>query len=147
MAENNTLIGLSLNILWIGLFLMSMVTGYVLLVNSEGQGDMFDGYEEFTGFNRNLTSQLTGDIKNVANTNNNLSATYNPELAISAADQSGNAIGINMQDLTVDVWNSISKFGGLIFGNIWTATLSIILSSILIMLFSYYLLRWIRSGN
>ena len=147
MSENNTLIGLSLNILWIGLFLMSMVTGYVLLVNSEGQGDMFDGYEEFTGFNQNLTSQLTGDIKNVANTNNNLSATYNPELAISAADQSGNAIGINMQDLTVDVWNSISKFGGLIFGNIWTATLSIILSSILIMLFSYYLLRWIRSGN
>ena len=56
-------------------------------------------------------------------------------------------MGINVQDLTVGVWDSISQFVGLIFGNVWTASLSVLMSSILIVLFGMYMVRFIRRGD
>lgn len=147
MAEENNITGLTLNILWLVIFLMAMITGYALIVNNEGKGAIFDGYEEFEGFNLELSSSLPGNTENIANINANLSSTYNPELTISAAHQSGNAMGINMENLTIGNWNFISKFGGLIFGNIWTKTLSSLFASVLIFLSTLYMIRWIRRGD
>ncbi len=146
MAENTSITGLLMNVFFIGLFLFSMISGYVTLVNSEGRGEIFDGFEKFEGLNLELSNNL-GVVQAKSNINNNLSSTYNPELAISAADQSGNAMGINVQNITIGVWNSVSQFGGLIFGNVWTATLSELLTSILISLFSLSMVRFIRRGD
>lgn len=146
MAEKDSLTGLLMNIFFIGLFLFSMISGYVTLVNNEGRGEIFDGFEQFEGLNLELSNNL-GVVQSTSNINNNLSSTYNPELAISAADQSGNAMGINVQNLTIGIWNSVSQFGGLIFGNVWTASLSVLLTSILIIMFSLAMIRFIRRGD
>jgi len=146
MADNNSLTGTLINFFFIGLFLLSMTAGYVSLVNSENRGEIFDGYEAFEGLNLELQQNLTS-IQDVGNINANLSAKYNPELAISAADQTGNAMGINIWDLVVGSFNTISVFFGLVFGNVWTGILSILLSSLLITLLGMYLVKFIRRGD
>lgn len=146
MADNNSLTGTLINFFLIGLFLLSMTAGYISLVNSEGRGEIFDGYEAFENLNLGLKQNLTG-IQGIGNINANLSSKYNPELAISAADQTGNAMGINIWDLVVGSFNSISIFFGLIFGNVWTGTLSILLSGLLITLLGMYLVKFIRRGD
>ena len=134
MADQSSITGLMMNVFFIGLFLFSCIMGYATLANSEGRGEIFDGYEQFESLNLQLSNNL-GVSQAAANINNNLSSSYNPELAISAADQSGNAMGINVQNLTIGVWDSVSQFGGLMFGNVWIGTLSTLLTSILIILF------------
>lgn len=147
MAEDSNLLGFSLNWILIGLFLMSMISGYVLLVNNEGKGEIFDEFDWIQNLNFNLTNQLTGKLQDTANINMNLSANYNPELAISAADQSGNAIGINLIDMVTGTWNIMSSIASIIFGNIWTLILSIIFAALFAWVGLYYLVRFIRSGN
>ncbi len=146
MADKN-INALTINIVLVGLTLLGMISGYILVVNNEGRGEIFDGFPEIENFNLNLSSQYTTQVIDTANTNANLSALYNPELAISAADQSGNAMAINLQTLTTATWNSISVFFALIFGSIWTIILSGIIASLLTYTFTYYFIAWIRSGR
>lgn len=146
MATSN-LIGLITGVLFTGLFLMSMLSGYILLTNNEGRGEIFDNFEEFENLNLNLQNNLTGGTQELSNININLSSNYNPELSISAADQSGNAMASNSVTFTTEIWNTMSIFMGLIFGNIWTGTISVILISLLIFLASFYFVKFIRSGN
>ncbi len=146
MATSN-LLGLVTGVFFIGLFLMSMLTGYILLTNNEGRGEIFDNFEEFENLNLNLQSNLTGGVQTLSNVNINLSSNYNPELAISAADQSGNAMASNSMSFTTEIWNSMSVFMGLIFGNVWTTALSVILISLVVFLGSFYFIKFIRSGN
>lgn len=125
-----------------------MLSSYILLVNNEGRGEIFDDYPEIEEFNLNLTNSYTdGRIIEVANINSNLSADYNPELAISAADQSGNAIAINLQNLITITWTSIGVFGALLFGSIYTAVLSTLIISILGYIIAAYFIKFIRTGQ
>lgn len=144
---NSNIIGLVTGVFFIGLFILSMLSGYILLTNNEGRGEIFDDFEEFENLNLNLKNNLTGGTQDLSNININLSSNYNPELSISAADQSGNAMASNSVSFMKDIWNIISVFMGLIFGNVWTASLSIILISLMIFLASFYFIKFIRSGN
>lgn len=146
MAENN-ITALTINLIYIGLVLLGLLSSYILIVNNEGRGEIFDDFPEIQDFNLNLTQTYSTDVVETANANTNLSAAYNPELAISAADQSGNAMALNQQVLTTEIWNSLAIFGGLIFGNIWTTLLSGIIGALLTYLFTYYFIKWIRSGT
>ncbi len=146
MAEKN-ITALTINIVLIGLVLLGMISVYVLTVNNEGRGEIFDDYPEIESFNINLTSQYEDKVVSTANINSNLSAAYNPELAISAADQSGNAMALNLQDLTTLTWNSMSVFMALIFGSLWSTLLSGIIGALITYLFTYYFIAWIRSGR
>lgn len=146
MAENN-INALTTNFILIGLVLLGLTSVFIIIVNTEGQGEIFDNYPEIQSFNLNLSGQYAGQVVDTANTNTNLSASYNPELAISAADQSGNAMAINLQDLTTTTMNSISIFMGLIFGNLWTGLLSGIIIALVTYLFTYNFIKWIRSGQ
>ena len=146
MGTSN-LSGLLVGIFFIGFFLLAMVSGTILLVNNEGRGEIFDAYPEFESFNLDFYNNLTGGSKEMSNININLSAEYNPELAISAADQSGNAIAANNVEFMMNTWNLISVFLGLIFGNVWTIALSGLLTSILIALIALYVISFIRRGD
>lgn len=146
MADKN-INALTINILFISLALIGMLNFYILTVNNEGQGEIFDNYPEIESFNINLTSQLSNEVVDTANRNINLSASYNPELSISAADQSGNAMSLNRQEIITLMWNSISIFMSLIFGSVWTILLSGVLASILAYTTTYYLISVIRSGR
>lgn len=145
MAER-TISTFTVNMIIIGLALLSMLSTYVLMVNNEGQGEIFDDYPEISEFNLNLSNSFQGDVVNTANTNINLSAKYNPELAISAADQSGNAMALNLQTLFTLMFSFISVFFGLVFGNIWIV-LSGLVGSIIAFIYTYRFISWIRSGR
>ena len=146
MGTSN-IVDLLTGIFFIGLFFLSMISGAILLINNEGRGEIFEGYEEFESFNLNLSNALTGNTQELGNININLSANYNPELAISAACQSCNDMaGISASFMT-ETWDLLSVFIGLIFGNVWTTTLSLLVSSILLVLISFYFVKFIRSGN
>lgn len=146
MAENN-INALTTNIILIGLVLLGMTSVFIIIANTEGQAEIFDDFPEIQSFNLNLSSQYANDVVDTSNTNTNLSASYNPELAISAADQSGNAMAINLQTVTTNTINSISTYMGLVFGNVWTGTLSGIVIALITYLFTYNFIKWIRSGN
>lgn len=146
MAENN-INALTTNFVLIGLVLLGLTSTYIIMVNTEGRGEIFDDYPEIQSFNLNLSSQYSNEVVDTANTNINLSASYNPELAISGADQSGNAMAINLQDMTTNTINSISIYLGLIFGNLWTTVLSGIIIALVAYLFTYNFIKWIRSGQ
>ena len=146
MAENN-INALTTNFILIGLVLFGLTSIFLIVVNAEGRGEIFDDYPEIQSFNLNLSSQYTGEVIDTANANINLSASYNPELAISGADQSGNAMAVNLQDLSTNTIKSISIFMGLIFGNLWTGLLSGIIIALITYLFTYNFIKWIRSGT
>lgn len=147
MAENN-ITSLAINSLLIGVLTLAMVSSYILLVNNEGRGEIFDDYPEIEEFNLNLTNSYTDDnILNTANINSNLSADYNPEISISSADRSGNAIAINLQNLITITWASIGVLGTLLFGNVYTSIISTIIVSILGYLITAYFIKFIRTGQ
>jgi hypothetical protein len=147
MAENN-ITAFTINTLLIGLLALAMVSSYVLLVNNEGREEIFDGYPDIETFNLNLTNSYTdGKLIDVANVNSNLTANYNPEVSISAADQSGNAIAINLQSLVTITWTSIGILGALLFGTIYTAILSTLIISIIGYLVAAYFIKFIRTGQ
>ena len=146
MAENN-INALTTNVILIGLVLLGMTSVFIIIANTEGQSEIFDDFPEIQNFNLNLSNQYANEIVDTSNTNTNLSASYNPELAISAADQSGNAMAINLQIVTTNTINSISTYMGLIFGNIWTGILSGIVIALITYLFTYNFIKWIRSGT
>ena len=146
MAEKD-IASLTINMTLILIVLMSMLSFYILIVNNEGRGEIFDAYPQIEGFNLNLTNQYTNQVIDVSNINANLSASYNPELAISAADQSGNAMALNKQDLFTNTWDSIALFGSMIFGSLWTITISGLIISLLTIRYSYLFIKWIRSGT
>ncbi len=147
MAENN-LLALTLNILFIGLTLLGMLSGYVLLTNSEGRGEIFDNFPDIESFNLNLTSIYSNNVVDTSNTNTNISGLYNPEtLSVSGADQSGNAMALNQQELMTLTWNSLSIFMSFVFGIIWTIFLSGVILSILTFLITDYLIKKIRTGT
>lgn len=146
MAEND--IGsLTINMVLILVVLMGLISFYIILVNNEGRGEIFDAHPQIESFNLNLTRQYTDNVVNVANINANLSAFYNPELAISAADQSGNAMALNKQNLFTNTWNSLSLFGSIILGSIWTTVISGLIIALLTVRYSYLFIKWIRSGT
>lgn len=146
MAENNLNSHITEYIL-IGLLLLGLISSFIIIVNSEGQGEIFDDFPEIQSFNLNLSNQYATEVVDVANTNTNLSASYNPELAISAADQSGNAMAINLQDLATNTINSVSILFGLIFGNLWIGTISGIVMALIFYKITYLFIKWIRSGT
>jgi len=146
MAENN-ITSFTINSLLIGLLIMALISSYVLLVNNEGRGEIFDDYPEIEEYNLNLTSVYTsGQLIETANINSNLSASYNPEASISGADQSGNAIAINLQDLITVVWASIGILGALLFGGVYRAILSTLIITVIGFVSTYYFIKFIRTG-
>ncbi len=145
MAEKNIL-ALTINITMITFAMLGMLTFYIALVNNEGRGEIFDN-TDIEEFNLNLTSQYSSNVVDVANINTNLSAAYNPELSISAADQTGNAMALNQQQLTTIFLSSMSIFMGLIFGSIWTTILSGLILGLITFAFTYYFISVIRSGR
>ena len=146
MAENN-ITSFTINSLLIGLLIMALISSYVLLVNNEGRGEIFDDYPEIEEYNLNLTSVYTsGQLIETANINSNLSASYNPEVSISGADQSGNAIAINLQDLITVVWASIGILGALLFGGVYRAVLSTLIITVIGFVSTYYFIKFIRIG-
>lgn len=145
MADK-TVLGLSTNFLLIGLFLVSLVTGYFLIVADEGQEEILEGYEIFGEISDNLSSYMTNESVILSNKNMNLSSAYNPELAISAADQTGNAMSLNMFEVSKEIWSESGKFFGLLFGSVWTKTISLLLISILVLTAGYYSVKWLRNG-
>lgn len=146
MADK-TITALTVNSLLVGLLLISLLSSYILLVNNEGRGEIFDDYPEIEAFNLNLTESLTGqDLVDTANINSNLSAGYNPELAISAADQSGNAISINLQNIITIIWTALIVMGGLLFGSVFS-TISTLIISIVGFITVAYFIKGIRTGQ
>jgi hypothetical protein len=145
MAEDN-ITSYTISFLLIGLVTMGMLSAFILLVNNEGRGEIFDPYPEIETFNQNLTGIYEGQLVDTVDVNTNLSSNYNPELSISSADRSGNAIGVGLQTLASATWTSLIVFGGLIFGSAW-GLLSGILIAIATSLFTYYLIKNIRTGT
>lgn len=146
MADNN-ITALTINSLLIGVLALALVSSYVLLVNNEGRGEIFDDYPEIEEFNLNLTSAYGGGtLLETANINSNLSADYNPEIAISAADQSGNAIAINLQDIITITWTALSLLGSTLFGSIF-ATISTLIMTIVGFVVTAYFIKFIRTGQ
>lgn len=145
MADKNIL-ALTINITMVTFAMLGMLTFYIALVNNEGRGEIFDN-TDIEEFNLNLTSQYASNIVDVANVNTNLSAAYNPELSISAADQTGNAMALNQQQLTTIFLSSMSIFMGLIFGSIWTTILSGLVLGLITFAFTYYFISVVRSGR
>jgi hypothetical protein len=146
MADRN-ITALTINSLLIGILTLAMVASYVLLVNNEGRGEIFDDYPEIEEFNLNLSSTYGGaTLLETANINSNLSADYNPEIAISAADQSGNAIAINLQDIITITWTALSLLGSILFGSIF-ATISTLIMTIIGFVITAYFIKFIRTGQ
>lgn len=146
MAEK-TLTAFTINSLLIGVLLMGLLSSYILLVNNEGRGEIFDDFPIIESLNLNLTNSYTdGQILETTNINSNLSAQYNPELAISAADQSGNAIAINLQDLMKVIWALLIVLGTLLFGNVFTTLSTLIISVVGIVIVAYFI-KGIRTGS
>jgi len=146
MADDN-IKSFTINGLLIGLFLFSMVSAFVLLVNNEGRGEIFDGYPEISRLNTQLNSTYaTGEPLEASNVNYNLSSNYNPELALSGADQSGNAININLSNLLRTTWNVLLVLGGFLFGSVF-ATISTVLMAIVGFSISYYFIKNVRTGS
>jgi len=146
MADK-TLTSLTINSLLIGLLLMGLLSSYILLVNNEGREEIFDAYPEIEAFNLNLTESITGQqIVDTANINSNLSADYNPEIAISAADQSGNAISINLQNIITIVWTALTILGSLLFGTVFRAITSLIIAMVGFITVAYFI-KGIRTGQ
>lgn len=147
MAERN-ITSLTLNTLWIGLVIMGMLTFYILLANSEGRGEIFDGYPEVEKLNLNFTNIYTnGELVDTANINSNLTSTYNPELAISAADQSGNAIAVNLQDIITVGWSQFMVILGFMFGSNVMVVISGLIISAIAYLATAYIIKSIRTGD
>lgn len=146
MAED-TITSFTINTLLIGLLALALVSSYILLVNNEGHGDSFDSYPEIQKFNLDIQDTYTdGKILETANINSNLSADYNPEISLSGADQSGNAVSINLQNLITITWATLGVLGALLFGNIYTGILSGLIMAIVGFLSTAYLIKAIRTG-
>ncbi len=141
-----TITAFTINTLWIGLLIVSLLSSYILLVNNEGRGEIFDDFPEIEQFNMNLTNIYTGgQLVDTANINSNLTATYNPEIAISAADQSGNAISINLQNLVTLTWTALNLLGAMLFGSVFR-TLSTLITAIVGFVVAAYFIKGIRTG-
>lgn len=146
MAED-TITSFVISTLLIGLLALSLISSYVLLVNNEGHGSDFDNYPEIEQFNLNLSNAYSdGKIIETANINSNLSADYNPELSLSGADQSGNAVAINLQNLATMTWSTLGILGALLFGSIYTGILSGLVIAIVGFISTAYLIKAIRTG-
>lgn len=142
-----TITAFTINSLLIGLLVVGLLTSYVLLVNNEGREEIFDDYPEIEAFNLNLTETITGqNVVTAANINSNLSADYNPELAISGADQSGNAISINLQNIATAVWASLLVLGGLLFGTAFSTIATLIIAIVGFVVVAYFI-KGIRTGQ
>ena len=147
MAENN-LTSLAVNSILIGVFVLGLVSCFVLLVNNEGRAEIFDDYPEINNYRLNLTSTYTdSQYLDTANVNLNLSAAYNPEIALSGADQTGNAISINLKDMIIITFTTIGLLGRILFGNVYTGVISGLVISILGYLIVSYIIKAIRSGD
>lgn len=147
MAKD-TITAFTINTLLVGLLIIGLTSGFILLANNEGRGEIFDDYPQVENFNLNMTDIYTnGELVEVANANSNLSADYNTEIAISAADRKGNVININLQDIATLTWTSINVLGVILFGNIY----STIISGLVIALVGYvtvaYSIKAIRTGQ
>ncbi len=146
MADK-TITSLLINTIFIGLVLMGLLSSYILLVNNEGRGEIFDDFPEIEALNLNITNSVVNDnLLETANINSNLSADYNPELSISSADQSGNAIQINIQNLANIIWVSLMVLGSLVFGSVFTFLTSLIMAIILFVIVAYFI-KGIRTGQ
>lgn len=145
MAEDN-INSFTINILLIGFLFLGLISFFVLVAQSEGRGEIFDNYSQINTIRSNFTNQFGDDLIETANINSNLSADYNPELAISAADQSGNAIGVNLQFRVKDMVSLFFSVGGIIFGNVFSGLIAGLLIAFISYTFTYYLIKWIRSG-
>ena len=146
MAEQS-ITSLTINSILIGVLLMGLLGSYVLLVNNEGHGDIFDEYPEIQAYNLNITETYGGDeFIEVANINSNISSEYNTEISQSGGDRSGNAIGINLQNMITLTWGTLGFLGYVLFGNIYTTILSGLVMSVIGYLSVAYLIKFIRNG-
>lgn len=139
--------GLAIKMLLMSVVLMGMLTFYISLANNEGQGHIFNNYSDLQTLNQNITNTYTdGDLIQKVNINSNLSATYNPELAISSADQSGNAISINLQDITTTTWSLLGVLFNLMFGSAGRILFTLG-TTILGIATTYYFIKSVRTGT
>lgn len=147
MTENN-ITSLTINSLLVGILALAMISSYILLVNNEGRGEIFDEYPEIEGFNLNISNIYTdGGLLEKADINSNLSADYNTEIAISAADKTGNAIAINLRNIITITWTSLGVFGALLFGNIYSGILSVLITAAISFLAVAWFIKFIRTGT
>jgi hypothetical protein len=147
MAEQ-TITSLTINTLLIGIVMLGLISSYVLLVNNEGRSEIFDEYPEIEAYKLNVSSIYTdGQLMETANVNSNLSANYNPEFSQSGADQSGNAISVNLQNIVTITFTTIGLLGSMLFGNVYTSIISTILFSVLGYIIVAYTIKAIRTGQ
>jgi len=147
MVDKN-LTSLTINTLLIGVLVIGLISSYVLLVNNEGYGSMFDNYTDIKDYNLNFTNSYTdGRLIETSNINSNISANYNPELSQSGGDQSGNAIAINLQDLITLTWTTLGFLGFILFGSIYSSFISILVMSIIGYITVAYIIKAIRTGE
>ncbi len=147
MGESDNITTFLANTLFVGLLLLGLTSFYILTANNEGRGEIFDGFPEVQSLNLQSGQQFTdGGLLETANINSNLSADYNPEIAISAADQSGNAIVIGLQDIITETWTVLASLIKLIFGNV----VGLIISTLVIAITGYLVvdlfIKKIRQG-
>ena len=146
MAQQ-TLTALAINSLLVGLLLMSLISGYVLLVNNEGRGEIFNNYPEIESYNLELRSIYTDEeLLTTANINSNISADYNTEISQSGGDRSGNAIAINLQNLINITWTTLGFVGYLLFGTVY-GLISTVLISVIGYITVAYIIKSIRTGE
>jgi len=147
MAER-TLTTLTVNLLLVGMLIMGLVGFYVLLVNNEGRGELFDEYPEVEAYNLEVQSTFANEtLLETSNVNANISSEYNTEISQSGGDRSGNAIGTNLRNIISTSWATFGFLGYILFGNIYTSIISGLIVSILGYFITAYFIKAIRMGQ
>lgn len=146
MAEDS-LYSVYTNAILMSLLTLALASFLILLVNNEGYGHIFDNDSRLDSFNMNVKSYLANDTIDKMNLNINLTSEYDPELAISAADMTGNSMAINTEQIIATLWIQLALFGSIIFGNVWTTLISGFVLSLLTGWVAFLIVRFIRSGT
>lgn len=130
-------------------FIFGMISSFVLLANNEGRGEIFDAYPEIQSYNLKLGNSIVENesLITTSNINLNISSEYNPEISQSGGDKSGNAVGINLNNIITIAWTSLGFLGYLLFGNIYMGVLSSLIMTIVGFVTASLLIKAIRSGD
>lgn len=146
MAEDN-ITSWTVNTAIIGLLTLSLISFFVIMANSEGQDDIFDGYDNIEGYRLNLSSTVSnGQLLDTSNANLNLSASYDAEGTVSGVSKTGNVIATNLQALVSVTWSTLMVLGSLLFGSVFS-TISSLLIGIIGTFSVYYIIKNIRTGT
>lgn len=146
MAEDN-LAAMAVSFLLIGIVIFGGLSFFISLANNEGRGEILEEFPEIENLRNNYSNVYTsGQLIETVNINSNLSANYNPELAISGADQSGNAIQTNLQNIVTSVLVLGNVLVFVLFGNIVGQIIFGLITTAVGIYASYYFIKNIRQG-